>query len=229
MTNIQSIALDGHCGAGKSTVAKLVAQKTGLLALDTGAMYRATALYMLKNGVDVKDAEAVAARANEPQISVKNIQGVQHTYLNGSDVSADIRREEVSRAASLVATVKAVRVNMVGLQRQIAESVGVIMDGRDIGTVVLPNAALKVFLTADPKERARRRYEEIKNAQDTSYEKVLEDILKRDYNDEHRAESPLKMAEDACLVDSTHITARQAADKIIELFNKKTKKQEGIK
>ncbi|MHB1315366.1 MAG: (d)CMP kinase [Christensenellales bacterium] len=199
-----AIAVDGPAGAGKSTVAKLVAQKLGLLYLDTGAMYRAVALYMLENGIDYDDKDAVAASLDEVEICVAYENNIQTIYLNGSNVTNLIRTPQVTKAASGVALIPEVRLKLVEIQRQIAADNNVIMDGRDIGTYVLPNANYKFFLTASVQERARRRYlEQVKKGIEQSQEEIEKEIAARDHNDSTRAFAPLKQAEGAILVDTT--------------------------
>ena len=212
-----SIAIDGPAGAGKSTIAKALAGELNAMYLDTGAMYRAFGLYMLRRGA-VDDVEAVAASVGDVDITVEFIDGVQHIFLGGEDVSAAIREPEVSMAASAVSKVPEVRVRMVALQRRIAEGHSVIMDGRDIGTKVLPNATLKIFLTASAEERARRRCLELEQkGMPEPYEKVLEERKQRDYQDSHRAASPLKPAEDAVHVDTSDMTLEQSVQALHDL------------
>ena len=218
MNNHFTIAIDGPAGAGKSTVAKAVAAALGAIYLDTGAMYRAVGLYMLRNGVDPKDAETVAARAHEPVVDIRYEAGEQHVYLTGEDVSKAIRENEVSAAASGVSAVPQVRAILVARQQEIAWEQSVVMDGRDIGTKVLPDATLKIFLTAAPEERARRRYAELTaKGQTVSSEQLLREINQRDWDDSHRAASPLCRAEDAVEVDSSALTQQQVTDKILAL------------
>ncbi len=218
MNNHFTIAIDGPAGAGKSTVAKAVAAALGAIYLDTGAMYRAVGLYMLRNGVDPKDAETVAARAHEAKVDIRYEAGEQHVYLAGEDVSKAIRENEVSAAASGVSAVPLVREILVARQQEIAREQSVVMDGRDIGTKVLPDATLKIFLTAAPEERARRRYAELTaKGQTVSYEQLLQEINQRDWDDSHRAASPLCRAEDAVEVDSSALTQQQVTDKILSL------------
>ena len=188
-----NIAIDGPAGAGKSTIAKLLAAKLGILYLDTGAMYRAVGLKALNTGVDISDAAAVEKMLADTKIDVKQEDGVQHIYLDGKDVSVDIRENRVSKAASDISAVPCVRYKMVELQREIAAKCDTVLDGRDIGTFVLPHAEHKIFLTASAEERAKRRYTELKaKGSDLTFEQIRDDILKRDYNDSHRALAPLK-------------------------------------
>ena len=201
-----SIAIDGPAGAGKSTIAKALAKSLGAMYLDTGAMYRAFGLFMLRRGAD-KDRDAILACLNDVDIDVRYEDGMQRMYLVGEDVTQAIRQPEVSLAASNVSAVAEVRERMVALQRKIAEGHSVIMDGRDIGTVVLPNATLKIFLTASAEERARRRCRELEEkGAPVPYDQVLKEMIERDYQDSHRAASPLKAAEDAVHVDTSDLT-----------------------
>ena len=212
-----SIAIDGPAGAGKSTVAKAVAAELNAMYLDTGAMYRAFGLYMLRRGA-IKDKSAIIAAVDDVDITVEFIDGAQHIFLGGEDVSDAIREPEVSMAASEVSTVPEVRERMVALQRKIAEGHDVIMDGRDIGTKVLPNATLKIYLTASVEERARRRCLELEQkGMPEPYEKVLEEMKARDYQDTHRAASPLRPAADAVTVDTTNNTLEESVAEIRRL------------
>lgn len=223
MMGIFSVAIDGPSGAGKSTVARALAARTGALYLDTGAMYRAVGLYMLRAGVDPRDAAAVAQRVDGADVRVQYVDGLgQRVYLGREDVSEQIRQPQVSMAASAVSAVPAVRERMVDMQRQIARGHSVVMDGRDIGTKVLPDATLKVYLSADNAVRARRRYEELraKGATDT-YEQVLEEMKRRDYDDSTRAASPLCQADDAVFVDSTGMSEREVVEYVCALLSQK--------
>lgn len=219
-----SIAIDGPAGAGKSTVAKALASKLGALYLDTGAMYRAFGLAMLRRGVDTHDWPALAAHVGEIDITVACAESGQRIYLDGEDVTDAIREPEVSAAASDVSTSPEVRRRMVALQRKIAEGHNVVMDGRDIGTAVLPDAPLKIFLTASPEERARRRFRELqqKGLPDT-FEKVLEDIAARDWQDTHREASPLCAAPDAVTVDTSDMTLQGSIAALLRLAEEKLK------
>ena len=218
-----TIALDGPAGAGKSSVAKTVAKELGAIYLDTGAMYRAVGLYMLRNGVDPKDSETVAARAYEPKVDIRYVDGSQHVYLMDEDVSLAIRENEVSAAASGVSAVPLVRQILVARQQEIAKEQSVVMDGRDIGTKVLPDATLKVFLTASAEERARRRCKELEDkGKPVPYEQLLAEINQRDWDDSHRAASPLCQAEDAILLDSTRMSIDEVVEKILSLMKERT-------
>lgn len=212
-----SIAIDGPAGAGKSTISKLVAKKIGFIYIDTGAMYRATALYAIKNGIDVVgQRDLLISKLDDVKISLKYTQDGQRVLLDGEDVSERIREADVSLGASNVAVIPEVRLKLVQMQRELAKSDNVIMDGRDIGTYVLPNASLKIFLTASLEERAKRRYEELKNkGTECDYEEVKKDMAYRDKNDSEREFAPLKQADDAVLVDTTDKNLEQAVE-IIE-------------
>ncbi|MBO6114942.1 MAG: (d)CMP kinase [Lachnospiraceae bacterium] len=214
-----NVAIDGPAGAGKSTIAKLVADKKGYIYVDTGAMYRSIALYIIKNEIDSDDDDNVRAACDNIDIKIKYVDKVQHIYLNDEDVSTAIRREEVGNIASKVAAKKVVREKLLNLQRDIAKENDVIMDGRDIGTFVLPNAELKIYLTASVYTRAKRRYDQlVEKGENPNLEKIEEDIEKRDYQDMHREIAPLKQAEDAILVDSSDMTIEEVVDKIISLI-----------
>ena len=210
-----SIAIDGPAGAGKSTIAKALARELDAMYLDTGAMYRAIGLALSRNGLDLSDAASVAAAVGNVDIDVRYEDGTQHIYLGDEDVSRAIREPEVSMAASAVSAVPEVRERMVALQRKIAEGQNVVMDGRDIGTKVLPNATLKVYLTASAEERARRRCLELKEkGMEEPFDKVLQEMIQRDYQDTHRAASPLCRAEDAKLVDTSDLTLEASVEAI---------------
>ena len=212
-----SIAIDGPAGAGKSTVAKAVAAELNAMYLDTGAMYRAFGLYMLRKGA-VNDRDAIIAAVDGVDITVEFIDGTQHIFLGDEDVSDAIREPEVSMAASTVSAVPEVRERMVALQRKIAEGHNVIMDGRDIGTKVLPNATLKIYLTASAEERARRRCLELEEkGMPEPYDKVLRVMKERDYQDTHRAASPLRPADDAVTVDTTNNSLEESVAEIKRL------------
>ena len=201
----KSIAIDGPSGAGKSTLAKLLAEELGYLYVDTGAIYRTVGLYIQRSGVDPKDEAQVAERLNEIRIELKyGDDGLQHMILNGEDVTGAIRENEVSRYASCVSAFPEVRAFLMEMQRDMARRYDVVMDGRDIGTQVLPNATVKLFLTAEASDRARRRYEELQaRGQAVDYPTVLAELQERDEQDSNRAAAPLRQAEDAILVDTT--------------------------
>ncbi len=218
-----SIAIDGPSGAGKSTIAKEIAGQKGYIYVDTGAMYRAIGLYMYRQGIDTKDGNSVSPKLKEVSLDLKYIDGEQKIYLNGEDVSHDIRLPEMSMAASNVSAIKEVREFLLDVQRGFAQKNNIIMDGRDIGTVILPNADVKIFLTASPDIRAQRRYKElIEKGMKTTYEEVKADLIKRDENDTNRPIAPLKQADDAVLVDSSNLTQQETVDKIISIIGEKT-------
>ena len=205
-----SVAIDGPAGAGKSTIARAVAQKLGYLYVDTGALYRAIGLYARRQGADPAQGEQVCPLLPQIQLSLRYVDGVQHVTLNGEDVSEDIRLPEMSSAASQVSAIPQVRDFLFDLQQNLAQEHNVVMDGRDIGTVVLPQAQVKIYLTATPQERARRRHLELLGKGiDQSYDQVLQDVLQRDYNDSHRAVAPLKQAQDAVRIDTTGLDFEQ--------------------
>ncbi len=218
------IAIDGPSGAGKSTMAKIISKKLGILYLDTGSMYRAVALKAIRQGIDTRDREKVAAIMPDIRIDISYVDGSQRVFLDGEDITGSIRTNEVSMGASNVSAFPDVRERLVELQRKIAENTGVIMDGRDIGTHVLPNADVKIFLTASVEERARRRYEELKEKGllDKTLDQLIEEIKTRDYNDSTRQHSPLRQAEDAILLDTSHLNIDQAVQKILEIIDKRT-------
>ncbi|MBO5925390.1 MAG: (d)CMP kinase [Clostridia bacterium] len=215
-----NIAIDGPAGAGKSTVAKRIASTLGITYLDTGAMYRAVALYMLNNDISVLNADAVAKNMANVSIDIRYIDEVQHVFLNGEDVSTQIRQHHVSQAASDVSKHSVVREKMVQLQQSIASNINVIMDGRDIGSVVLPNAEHKFYLTASAEVRAQRRYDElVEKGQHVDYDELLEDIKKRDYNDTHRENSPLIVSQGAIVVDSSDMNVDEVVEFILTKIN----------
>ena len=208
-----SVAIDGPAGAGKSTLARRLAADFGYIYVDTGAMFRTIGLYALRAGKDPKDNEAVNALLPNITLEFAFIEGEQHIYLNGEDVSTAIRTEEVGMAASAVGANPAVRAFLLEMQRDMARTQNILMDGRDIGTVVLPNATVKIFLTASPEARATRRWKEYQQKGiDTPYEEVLADVKQRDYQDSHRAVAPLKQAADAILVDTSDIGLQESFD-----------------
>ena len=199
-----SVAIDGPSGAGKSTIARAVARELGFLYIDTGALYRSIGFFVLESGRDPRKKEDVEACLSGIRLELRHVDGVQRVFLNEQDVSEKIRTPAVSMAASQVSAVPEVRAFLLELQRSMARENNVIMDGRDIGTVVLPDAGLKIFLTAAPEDRARRRFEELAaKGEAVTYEEVLRDVVQRDYNDTHRDISPLRQAADAVLADTT--------------------------
>ncbi len=218
MTKPFAIAIDGPSGAGKSTIARILARRLGFLYVDTGALYRTVGHYALTKGVQPGDAAAVEPLLEGLELALRYVEGEQHVFANGEDVSALIRTPEVSMAASAVSALPAVRRFLFQMQQDMAAANSVIMDGRDIGTVVLPDAGLKVFLTASAEERARRRHVELQEkGVDTTYDEVLADMKKRDYDDSHRAAAPLRPAEDAVTVDTTGLSLDEAIARLEQL------------
>jgi len=214
-----AIAIDGPAGAGKSTIARRAAKRIGFIYVDTGALYRAVGFYMLNQGIDTTDAQSVCPRLRELEISLAFQSGEQRVILCGRDVSDELRTAEASMAASNVSAIPQVREFLFSLQKDIAKTNNVVMDGRDIGTVVLPDAQVKIFLTASPEERARRRYDEMtEKGQKADYDDVLSDLLIRDYNDSHRAVAPLVPAENAVIVDTTGNTLEQSVEQLITII-----------
>lgn len=217
---MKNIAIDGPAGAGKSTIAKKLARDLGYIYVDTGAMYRAMAYYFLQKGIASDDEKAIAAACPDVDVTIRYENGEQQVLLNGENVNAVIRNEEVGNMASATSVYPVVRTKLVELQRQLASKENVIMDGRDIGTVVLPNADVKIYLTASSRVRAKRRYEELKaKGQKCSLDEIEQDIIDRDYRDMHRETSPLKQAEDAVLLDTSELDIDgviSAMKKIIE-------------
>lgn len=219
-----NIALDGPSGAGKSTIAKAVAKKLGYIYVDTGALYRSIAFYVIIKGADTKSADSVIPLLSEINVEIKYIDEAQHIFLNSEDVSEKIRTTEVSMGASDVSAIPKVREFLFDLQRDIAKKNNIIMDGRDIGTVVLPNADVKIFLTASAEERAKRRFKELQEKGDSiTFEQVLVDINQRDYNDSHREIAPLKQADDAILIDTSSLSLDESVEKIYSAVKEKIK------
>lgn len=217
-----AIAIDGPAGAGKSSIAKAAAKRLGFIYVDTGALYRTVALHLLKENIDPKDIAAVTAALPGIQVAMGHEEDGQHVYLNNEDVTGLIRTPEVSMMASTSSAIPEVRKFLFSLQTGMAEKYNVIMDGRDIGTVVLPNADVKIFLTASPEVRAMRRYKELveKGAKDT-YEEVLADVIKRDYQDTHRETAPLKPAEDGVILDTSDLNFEQVIDELEKIVKAK--------
>ena len=216
------IALDGPSGAGKSTIAKRLSAELGFVYVDTGAMYRSIGLYCLQNNIDTADEMAVTAVLPQIDIQLKYIDGEQRVILNGTDVSKEIRINEVSMAASKVSAYKAVRAFLLDTQRDIAKEHSVIMDGRDIATVVLPDADVKIFLTADPKKRAERRFEELKAKNpEITFESVYNDMVTRDKNDSTRAVAPTVKADDATLLDNTYFNEEETVNEALRIIYEK--------
>lgn len=220
-----SVAIDGPAGAGKSSVAKAAAKALGYVYIDTGAMYRTVAVYAINHGIDPKsEADRLVAALDRIQIDIRYAEGVQRMYLNGADVTERIRENDASMGASAVAAIPEVRKKLVAMQQKMAESGGVIMDGRDIGTSVLPGAELKIYLTASVEERARRRYNEyIEKGTECSLDAVKKDVETRDRQDMTRAVSPLVQAPDAVLVDTSDMDFEESAARIIDMVRKAEK------
>ncbi len=219
-----NIAIDGPAGAGKSSTAKLVAKKLGYIYVDTGALYRTVGLYSIRKGIDTKNAEKVIATLPDVKVELKFVDGAQHVFLNGEDVSEAIRTPEASMGASNVSAIPKVREFLFDLQRKIAAENDCIMDGRDIGTVVLPNADVKIFLTTSVEERANRRYKEmLEKGEEADYNDILEDIKKRDYQDSHREIAPLKQAEDAIYVDNGGYNLEDGAEDLLRIIKEHLK------
>ena len=211
-----NIAIDGPAGAGKSSVAKAVAAKLGFIYVDTGALYRSIGVNALRNGLNTEDAAAVTALLPATKVELKFIDGTQRVFLNDEDVSETIRMPEASMAASNVSAIPAVRTFLLDLQRDMAKNNNVIMDGRDIGTVILPDAQYKFFLTASAEVRADRRFKELaEKGISVDYKALLEEIIQRDYNDSHRETAPLKQADDAILIDSSDMDIDEVINAII--------------
>lgn len=219
-----SVAIDGPAGAGKSSIAKAVAKELGFIYVDTGALYRAIALGCIKMNIPVENETAVSTVLEKIRIELVFVEGTQHVLLNGKDVSEEIRTEKVSMSASTVSGIPQVRAFLLELQRGFAKTQNVIMDGRDIGTVVLPDAQVKIFLTASAQARAMRRTLQLEQkGEPADYEKILEDIIKRDHNDSTREIAPLKPAEDSIIVDTTDLDLEQSVNKIKELIKGRMK------
>lgn len=213
-----NIAIDGPAGAGKSTIAKILAKDLGYIYVDTGAMYRTVALACYRAGIDPSDEELVVNKCNETEVSLGYENGTQKVYLNGEDVSAEIRQEIIGNMTSAIAVYSLVREKTVAMQQEIAKKNNVVMDGRDIGTVVLPNADLKIYLTASSRTRAERRYKELKQkGVDCNIDEIEADIKDRDYRDMNREVSPLTQAEDAVLLDSSNMSIEQVVEEIKKL------------
>ena len=215
----KQIAIDGPAGAGKSTIAKRVAADLSYIYIDTGAMYRSIGLYMLRNGIDIHDRDKVEIESENADVSLSYVDGNLHVFLNGEDVSNEIRKEEVGNAASVVSAYPLVRGNLTELQRRLAKKENVVMDGRDIGTCVLPDAFLKIYLTASPEVRGERRYRELMDkGESPDLDRIIEDIKKRDQADMNREISPLRKADDAVEVDSSDMTIDEVVNRIESLI-----------
>lgn len=215
-----NIAIDGPAGAGKSTIAKRLAKKLGFIYVDTGAMYRAMAYYFLQHNIDAKDENAIAAACPDVDVTITYENGEQQVLLNEENVNGVIRNEEVGNMASSTSVYPVVRKKLVELQRQLAKSADVIMDGRDIGTCVLPDAQVKIYLTASSATRAKRRYDELtEKGVSCDLAEIEKDIIDRDYRDMHRETSPLRQAEDAVLVDSSEMNIDEVVDAIYQVYS----------
>ena len=220
-----NIAIDGPAGAGKSTIAKKVAKEISFVYVDTGAMYRATAFYFLKHHISPEQEEEVAKACGKIEIDIRYEQGEQQVFLNGENVTPYIRKEEVGKTASIISANPTVRQKLLDLQRELARKENVLMDGRDIASRVLPNAPLKIYLTASVQKRAERRYQELKEKGITcDLEQIKKDIEERDYRDTHRKTAPLIRTEDAILIDSSNLTIEQVVQEILEHYRERRQK-----
>lgn len=218
-----SIAIDGPAGAGKSTIAKRIAKQLGFIYVDTGAMYRAMALHILRKGISPEDGEAISRACGDADITIRYENGEQVVLLNGENVNGLIRTEEVGNMASASSVNGDVRKKLVSLQQRLAKTADVIMDGRDIGTCVLPHADVKVYLTADARVRAKRRYDElVQKGTSCDLDKIEQDIIDRDNRDMNRENSPLRQAEDAVLLDSSNMTINEVVENIIGMVKRQT-------
>lgn len=223
MSRTIQIAIDGPSGAGKSTMARLLAQQLRFVYVDTGAMYRAVGLFAQRAGVEEEEIEAILPMLNEIQIDIQYVDGNQRIFLGGEDVSEAVRTEKSGRYASAVSALPAVRQFLLGLQRRLAENQNVIMDGRDIGTVILPQAQVKIFLTASPEERARRHFAELRQkGQPADYDQVYQDLLERDQRDSRRTAAPLRPAADAVTLDATAYSLEETLERMKQIIGEKT-------
>lgn len=214
-----NIAIDGPSGVGKSTIAKLLSEKLGYTYIDTGAMFRALSVCCMDKGADAGSSEAVIRAVSDAELGMKYIDGLQHMLVDGNDVTDRLRTEDVSRTASVISQYPEVRKRLLEMQRDIASRQNVIMDGRDIGTVVLPDARLKIFLTASPKVRAERRYDQLAAAgklNGATFDSILKDLEERDYRDSHRETAPLKAADDAVMIDTSELDIDGVMDRILK-------------
>ena len=217
-----NVAIDGPAGAGKSTIAKIVAKERGFVYVDTGAMFRALAIYFIRQGIKADEHDKISASLSGADVTIEYVNGEQQVILNGENVTPILRTEEVGNMASASSVNGDVRAKMKELQQKLAATTNVVMDGRDIGTVILPNAQVKVYLTASVEVRAERRYKElIEKGQEADLEKIKKDIEERDYRDMNRDIAPLRQAADATLVDSSYLTIQESADTILALIDKK--------
>ena len=220
--NIVAVAIDGPVGAGKSTIARAAAKALGYIYVDTGALYRALGLFAAQNGANPSDIAAVGPLLEKARVELRHIDGVQRVILNGRDVSEDIRAPEISMAASNISALPQVRAFLLDMQRGMARTHNVVMDGRDIGTVILPDAQVKIFLTASAESRAKRRFDEyVAKGADVRYNEVLEDLIKRDANDASREAAPLKRADDAILLDTTGNTLEESIRQVTDIIKGK--------
>lgn len=216
-----NVAIDGPAGAGKSTIAKAAAKELGFIYVDTGALYRAVAYNAVKNGV-IDDEQGIISMLDDTKVELKFVEGVQSVYLNGEDVSGFIRTPEISMGASKVSAIPQVREFLLNLQREIAKTNNVIMDGRDIATVVLPDAEVKIFLFASPECRAERRYKElVEKGENVSFDDVLKDVNQRDYQDSHREIAPLKPSEESIMADTSELTLQESIDLIVNTIKER--------
>ena len=223
MNFINGIALDGPAGAGKSTIARALAASLDAMYLDTGAMYRAMALCAFSEGVSLTDAEKVDELLNRTDIRVAYLDDGQHVFVNGTDVTGRLREEEIGKGASLISKLRCVRDKLAGMQRDIAHETHAVLDGREIGTFVIPETPYKFYVTATAEERALRRVRQLEEkGEKPDYELILRDIEARDYQDSHRDYAPLKQAEDAVLIDTTHMTIDEAVDAVLKTLEEKT-------
>ena len=216
------IAIDGPSGSGKSTVSKILARKLGFVNVDTGALYRGVAYYFYINNVDFRKIENLTQALKDIKIEIENSNHTQKIFLNNEDITDKIRLEKISKIASEVSALSEVRVYLLGLQREIAKNRNVVMDGRDIGTVVIPNAEVKIFLTASPEVRAERRYKQL--SEKVSYSEVLKDINERDMNDSNREICPLRKSDDAIIFDNSSYTLEETADKLLDIIKERVGK-----
>lgn len=222
-----SVAIDGPAGAGKSSIARSAAKALGFVYVDTGALYRTVALYLLRKGVDFSDHAAVEAALPQIEVSLAYEGGVQRMFLCGEDVTDQIRTQEVSQHTSIASAIPAVRTKLLGLQRELAEKYDVLMDGRDIGTVVLPGAALKIYLTASAEERARRRVAQLQESgQSAEFADVLREVQERDHRDMNRETAPLKQADDAVLLDNSELDFEGSVAEVVRLTRERMAQQE---
>ena len=213
------IAIDGPAGAGKSTIAKAIAKRMNFIYVDTGALYRAVGLYILEKGISIRDQEAVVSVLPDIDVDIEYRDGEQQVLLSGENVTASLRTQEVGEAASVTSAYPEVRDKLLELQRTLAEKYDVVMDGRDIGTIVLPDADLKIYLTADSRIRAKRRYDELTaKGVDAEFSEILKEVEERDYRDMHRETAPLKKADDAVEVDSSYMSVQEVEDCIADLI-----------